>query len=1128
MTQPLALLSEEELHQLHAPGADAGFGGLSTARGQLPLQAMHVQARIDGLLGEISVRQTFINTFDEPLEATYIFPLPDRSAVTRFRMEVNGRITEGVLRERGEARKQYQQAIRSGYRAAITEEERSGVFSIRVGNLLPGEAAKISLMLVGPLQYSDGEATFRFPLVVAPRYIPGNPLPGPSVGTGSASDTDAVPDASRISPPVLLPGYPNPVQLSLAVAIQPGNLLIRDFRSSLHSVLQEANAEGIRVIRLQSGERLNRDFILRFRIASEAIQTSLSLRPDDSSPEGTFLLTIVPPQGIEKVQRPRDVVFVLDRSGSMEGWKMVCARRALSRMVDTLTARDRFTVYAFDDTVEVPKAFNGWGLVPAGDRQRFQAVEFLTKIDSRNGTEMARPLELAMTTLGGDDPARDRILVLVTDGQVGNEDQLLQTLGQRVGRLRIFTLGIDMAANDAFLKRLAALGGGSCESVESEARLDEVMEQIHRKIGTALIADVKVKPTGLNIQPDSLVPGRLPDLFAGAPLFIFGRYQVSREPEASVIVEGRDAAGKPWTQKLQPRRHSGLAVPCVWARGRIRELEDRFAIGAGNPGLVEKQIVETSLRFGVLCRFTAFVAVDRAEVVNEGGRLHKVTQAVEPPAGWDMLESTVAGELPAVLARTAKRGEAMGKAGAKKTMLAKQVLKEIDGGGRVSKKTMLALDDAARDALPPAKPAAAAPAAPGSSDANRKDIFETTDFDSAGIEDESCSQTVPIDPADTDLESSEFELCLEECEEAEEEIEAIDSLADVTMPPSVIEQIPESLARIHQVLPLHDDGNGTLHVLMSNPHDQDALEKLRFILDKEIVPVQAPAEEIKEAIDRHFGGAEQESVDSLLSGFCDTGIDSTNQDVVTSHLTEFTDTAIDHSEIPAGDAQRRKDEDRAARLLNRLLQEAVKLRATEIQLSPTAGEVQVRFRLKDQLSNRDALPNRLYPTMLERIKIMAGIYIGEQHKPQSGAIQWVLGSQSYHLQVELRPRHYGQAVTIHLTPVETPEEKLRRWAKSMLTDLRQNRLGDRLASLHVLAERLALFIQDAQQVLVPGEELASLAELLTELLEQKRPKPAEVAALWTKSEQLLQGYAQGSAAPHPAPKPKPRQKEFWK
>src|SRR5262249_35178744 len=146
---------------------------------------------------------------DQPLEATYIFPLPDRAAVTSFRLEVAGRVIEGELQERSQARQQYDAAIQAGHRAAIAEEERAGVFTMRVGNLPPGERAIVRLGLVGPLPYSDGETTFRFPLVVAPRYIPGLPLPGPSAGGGTATDTDRVPDASRISPPVLLPGFPN-------------------------------------------------------------------------------------------------------------------------------------------------------------------------------------------------------------------------------------------------------------------------------------------------------------------------------------------------------------------------------------------------------------------------------------------------------------------------------------------------------------------------------------------------------------------------------------------------------------------------------------------------------------------------------------------------------------------------------------------------------------------------------------------------------------------------------------------------------------------------------------------------------------------------------------------------------
>src|SRR4051794_9898652 len=204
VTRPLPLLTEDEVRP-DAFGAaaadDDGFGALRTERGLLPLVAMDVQGRIDGLLAQVTVRQTFKNVLGEPLEATYIFPLPDRAAVTRFRMEVAGRVVDGELQERARARQGYDEAIAAGHRASIAEEERPGVFTLRVGNLPPGEEATVELVLAGPLPFADGEVPFRFPMVVPPRYIPGVPLPGLAVGDGTAADTDAVPDASRITPP---------------------------------------------------------------------------------------------------------------------------------------------------------------------------------------------------------------------------------------------------------------------------------------------------------------------------------------------------------------------------------------------------------------------------------------------------------------------------------------------------------------------------------------------------------------------------------------------------------------------------------------------------------------------------------------------------------------------------------------------------------------------------------------------------------------------------------------------------------------------------------------------------------------------------------------------------------------
>ncbi|MCO5165065.1 MAG: VWA domain-containing protein [Planctomycetes bacterium] len=633
----LTLLDEAEWRGCCPVADEPGVGALSTPRGNLPLRLLDVHARVTGLFAETTVRQTFVNTLGVPLEATYIFPLPDRAAATRFRLEVGERVVEGELQERGKARATYDQALRTGHRAAIAEEERPGVFTMRVGNLMPGDEATVWLTLTGPVPFADGEATFQFPLVVAPRYIPGAALGGEQAGDGVAQDTDAVPDASRISPPVLLPGFPNPVRLSITVDLDPAGQALGRVRSSLHAVSTDPTGEGRVQVRLVPGERLDRDFVLRYALVADDLRPSLVLAPDEGdAATGTFCLTIVPPAEAARERRPKDVVLLLDRSGSMEGWKMVAARRATARLVDSLGPQDRFAVYAFDDQLGAPATL-GADLVLAQDRNRYRAVEWLAKLEARGGTELAHPLRKAARTLlsaTSVGEVRDRVVVLVTDGQVGNEDQILRTLGDDLGRLRVFTLGIDQAVNAAFLRRLAALGGGACELVESEDRLDEVMDKVHARIDAPVLSDLRLEAAGgLELLADSVVPARLPDLFAGAPVTVLGR---CRGRAGTLTVRGVDQAGLRFEQTLAavPAARAG-ALAAAWARGQVRQLEDRYLVAPGHErAALERRLVEVSLRWSVLCRFTAFVAVDRAEVVNEGGGVHRVTQAVEQPAGW--------------------------------------------------------------------------------------------------------------------------------------------------------------------------------------------------------------------------------------------------------------------------------------------------------------------------------------------------------------------------------------------------------------------------------------------------------------------------------------------------------------
>ncbi|GII53836.1 hypothetical protein Pth03_22250 [Planotetraspora thailandica] len=646
MIVPITPMRPEECR----PMPDAGLGALETAQGNLPLESVDISARITGLSAGVQVVQGFRNPFDVSLEATYVFPLPPRAAVTAFRMEADDRVIEGVLKEREQARADYDRALAEGRRAAIAEEDRPDVFTIRVGNILPREHVRVCLTLSQPLPYEDGAAEFRFPLVVAPRYIPGAPLAEPAAGDGVIPDTDAVPDASRITPPVLLPGFPNPVRLSLTAAVDAAGLGLREIRSSLHEVSREGDT-----INLRPGERLDRDFILRLGFDASA---SLVLVPDpvggpaapdasdlpgspvmgddrgeDRDDAGTFTLSVLPPTGPDTAPAPHDVVLLLDRSGSMSGWKMVAARRAAARIVDTLTSRDRFTVLAFDSTIE--RVFPD-ELVEATDRNRYRAVEHLSRLEARGGTEILAAMEEALRLLTAPDavtpepPAatpRDRVLVLVTDGQVGNEDQILERIATRLGGIRVHTVGIDRAVNAGFLGRLALFGMGRCELVESEERLDEAMEHIHRRIGSPLVTDLVVKPEGLDVVAGSLT--HVGGLYPGVPLVVSGRYRGT--PSGAMAVRGLTTDGAPWETRLTGQVVEDGAARHLWARAHVRELEDRYAAGDRS---LEERIVGTSLRFGVLCRFTAFVAVD-SRVAADGSPQHRVIQPVETPSGWD-------------------------------------------------------------------------------------------------------------------------------------------------------------------------------------------------------------------------------------------------------------------------------------------------------------------------------------------------------------------------------------------------------------------------------------------------------------------------------------------------------------
>lgn len=655
------LLDPDVLDELAASSAGAR---LESPHGPLPLTAVDATTDISGLIATTRYSQRFVNPTSEHLEVTYVFPLPSRASVGQFEAVLGGRRVTGVLKERSQARADYAEALAENRRAALTEQERPDVFTTSIGNIAPGEEAVVSLVVTGPVVVEDGEATFRFPLVTGIRYTEGQAIDGERAGVGTGSDTDAVPDASRLNPPRLDVDQPRP-ELHFRVRIDhPGVTIDKVTTSHLMSM---ASSGRPLTLTLTEGTRMDSDLLVRFALAGELSTQALfaddpSSRSEDGTTAGTWSVTLVPPRVPQAT--PRDVVVMLDRSGSMAGWKIVAARRAAARLVDTLDAADRFCVLGFDTSMDVfstagtpgdpgedlPAAtedaeHQSLSLCPATDRNRFSAVGWLSRLSARGGTRMREPLVAAARLLSATSSEREPVIVLVTDGQISGEAHLLESLDRIIGRTRFCVVGIDRLPNTGLLERLGRRTSGYVTFVESETRLDVALTHLHRRIGRPDLLDVSVTAAsgGLELLGADTTPAGVVDAFSGVPCIVTGRYRRHGPETPRLRMTARTAASdQEFSVTLVAQEVPAAGVSAMWARSRIADLEDAY--DAGRALAARDEIVALSVAHGVLSRFTAFVAVDDEHQEIVGSR--SVAQPVEPPSGWQMVGTVALRGLP--------------------------------------------------------------------------------------------------------------------------------------------------------------------------------------------------------------------------------------------------------------------------------------------------------------------------------------------------------------------------------------------------------------------------------------------------------------------------------------------------
>lgn len=593
----------------------------------LPLKHTEVTAEISGFVTRVKVVQTFTNPYNDPIEAVYVFPLPQNAAVNDMQIRIGDRVIKGDIKKREEARKIYEAARDAGKTAALLEQERPNIFSQSVANIMPGNDILVELTYDEVLAYADGGYEFVFPMVVGPRFIPGTPT-GKEAG-GWSPDTDKVPDASKITPPVLKPGERNGHDIGVTVKLNAG-LPIKSMEHPSHQVTisPAPDDSGVVVgpceIKLNPNDAIpNKDFVVRYKVAG--VKPEMALLTHKGELGGYFMLMFQPPENPSAEEiTPKEMVFVMDCSGSMSGEPISLSKKAVRYALQNMNPNDTFQIIRFS---EAASPFSEAPL-PATKENIRRGLSYINGLEGEGGTMMIEGIKAALDYPLGEN--RLRIVCFMTDGYIGNETEILGAIRQKLGEnMRLFSFGVGSSVNRYLLERMAEVGRGDVKYVLLNEKPDEAVNQFYERVRNPVLTNIRVDWAGLDVE--DLYPARIRDLFAGQPIFVLGRY--NQPGEATVNIRGR-IGGKdvsyPVAVKLADAISENGALAPLWARARIRELEaEQYG---GENADVENAITELALKYRLMSKYTSFVAVEE-KIVNEDGKPRTVQVPVEMPDG---------------------------------------------------------------------------------------------------------------------------------------------------------------------------------------------------------------------------------------------------------------------------------------------------------------------------------------------------------------------------------------------------------------------------------------------------------------------------------------------------------------
>jgi Ca-activated chloride channel family protein len=612
-----------------SPGSGAMLAKLPQEEKEisLPLKHTDVKGQISGYIATVEVTQQFHNPYNEKIEAVYVFPLPQNAAVNEFIMIIGERKIRGIIRERQEAERIYQEARSQGYVASLLTQERPNIFTQKVANIEPNKQINVNIKYFNTLAYVDGWYELIFPMVVGPRFNP----PGYTDGVGAVAHGKPGISGQKTEVQYLKPGQRSGHDISLAVDIDAG-VAIEEISCPSHVITNSSVTAEKRTIKLSNLDSIpNKDFVLRYKVAGKTVKSALVTHQDERG--GFFTLMLYPPENLSYLKRaPMEMIFVLDCSGSMSGKPIEKAKDAITRALRQLQPNDTFQVIRFSNNASQL----GPNPLPATPENIRKGLAYVESLEGSGGTMMIEGIKAALDF--PHDPRRFRLVSFMTDGYIGNESQILAEVHNRLGESRIFSFGVGSSVNRYLLDRMAKLGKGAVAYIGLDESAGEIIDLFYERISHPALADVTIDWGGLKVT--DVYPAKIPDLFVGRPVILTGRFE--GRGDTTIRISGKvgnldQEIDIPVNLGASSDTHKGIA--CVWARKKIETLASQATYD--NNSELPEQIKQVALEYGLMSSYTAFIAVDSSR---QTAGDHGTTVAVPVPVPYGVRYDTTVQE----------------------------------------------------------------------------------------------------------------------------------------------------------------------------------------------------------------------------------------------------------------------------------------------------------------------------------------------------------------------------------------------------------------------------------------------------------------------------------------------------